>query len=297
MIQIGKSKEINGAMMYSVGYEDGLVYKDEDAFLHHPDRVCYIPEGEFENVSDECDINLEIDGEFYYTMKGYTRNQLAAMAEGTYDEDGDEITAEQLFYHCTWQYPETYLDEIIMISIDKEMVDTIIVDNLTERNVEVLRDTDYTFDEYGECYIEMRFSDGKAVATANPNIIMIYPRIANVLKREDMMEKIKLHCGRELGNQFDVALTFGVLAKADERETEIKSAGEWLDLDKCEMAYSIGGKKTTWMDYEYDWYKQLTNDDKCDCEDYWDDEKYYADFKEWWDSLPFAEQERIYNML
>ena len=43
MIQIGKSKEINGAMMYSAGYEDGLVYKDEDAFLHHPDRVCYIP--------------------------------------------------------------------------------------------------------------------------------------------------------------------------------------------------------------------------------------------------------------
>ena len=273
------------------------MYKDEDAFLHHPDRVCYIPEGEFESCREDKELVAIVDGKEYVAAKGYTRNQLAAMAEGTYDEDGDEITAEQLFYHCTWQYPETYLDEISMIAIDKEMVDTIIVDNLTEQNVEVLRDTDYTFDEHGECYIEMRFGDGKAVATANSNIIMIYPRIANVLKREDMMEKIKLHCGRELGNQFDVALTFGILAKADERETEIKSAGNWMDLDECEKAYSIGGIKTTWMDYTYDWYNNLPDEEKYDCDNYWDDEKYYADFKAWWDSLPFAEQERIYNML
>ena len=297
MKQIGTCKEINGIMMYCAGYEDGLVYKDEDAFLHHPDRVCYIPEWEFNNADKCAEGDEVIDGDHYYALQGYTRNRLTELAEGAVDEDGDEINAERLFYGCTWQCPETYLDEIVACCIEKDMIDDIIVDNMTENNVEVLRGTDYTFDEYGECYIEMRFSDGKAVATANPNIIMIYPRIANVLKRKDMLEKIKLHCGRELGNQFDVALTFGVLAKADEREKEIKSAGHWLDLDKCEKAYSIGGKKTTWADYTYDWYKQLPDDEKCDTTGYWDEDKYYDDFAAWWDSLPFAEQERIYSLL
>lgn len=66
-------------------------------------------------------------------------------------------------------------------------------------------------------------------------------------------------------------------------EDTIKKAGNYFDLDQCEKAYELVGEKTTWLDY--------SNGDG------WDEEKYYKDFEEWWRSLPFEEQTKIYNKI
>ena len=57
--------------------------------------------------------------------------------------------------------------------------------------------------------------------------------------------------------------------------------GDTFDLNQCEYAYEYGGNHTTFHDY-------ATSDEK------WDDDRYYADFKKWWLSLPTDKQIEIY---
>lgn len=66
-------------------YGQGWIVKDEDAFLNHPVKVCYIPE-----LSDDC----------------YTRNDFLEMCSG------QEKLAEMLFYILDWQSPSSALEEI-----------------------------------------------------------------------------------------------------------------------------------------------------------------------------------------
>ena len=66
-------------------YGQGWIVKDEDAFLNHPDKVCYIPE-----LSDDC----------------YTRNDFLEMCSG------QEKLAEMLFYILDWQTPSSALEEV-----------------------------------------------------------------------------------------------------------------------------------------------------------------------------------------
>ncbi len=68
-------------------------FKDEDAFLNHPNEVCYIPE-----LSDAT----------------YTRNDFLDLF------NGQEEFAEACFYGLDWQHPETWLDEA-MINEELEM--------------------------------------------------------------------------------------------------------------------------------------------------------------------------------
>lgn len=74
------------AMIERGWYGQGWVFKDEDAFLNHPDKVCYIAE-----LSDVC----------------YTRNDLLEMCSG------QEKLAEEIFYMCDWASPETVLEETL----------------------------------------------------------------------------------------------------------------------------------------------------------------------------------------
>ena len=67
-------------------YRQGWIFKDEEAFLHHPERVCYVPE-----LSDE----------------GYTRQDFLAMC------NGQEELAEFLFEMVDWQSPETLKSELL----------------------------------------------------------------------------------------------------------------------------------------------------------------------------------------
>lgn len=66
-------------------YQQGWIFKDEEAFLHHPDKVCYVPE-----LSDE----------------GYTRQNFLDMV------GGQEEVATLLFDMVDWQSPETLLNEL-----------------------------------------------------------------------------------------------------------------------------------------------------------------------------------------
>lgn len=65
-------------------YRQGWVFKDEEAFLHHPERVCYVPE-----LSDTT----------------YTRQDFLALC------NGQEDFARECFYAVDWQHPDTWVDE------------------------------------------------------------------------------------------------------------------------------------------------------------------------------------------
>lgn len=65
-------------------FGQGYIFKDEEAFELHPDKVCYVPER-----SDAT----------------YTRNSLIALC------NGQERFARIVFESMDWQYPETYVDE------------------------------------------------------------------------------------------------------------------------------------------------------------------------------------------
>lgn len=72
------------AVIHREFYRQGCIVKDEDAFLHHPDKVCYVPEN-----SDAA----------------YTRNDFLSLC------NGQEEFAQQLFDSVNWQHPETLFDE------------------------------------------------------------------------------------------------------------------------------------------------------------------------------------------
>ena len=65
-------------------YRQGWIFKDEEAFLLHADRVCYVPE-----LSDVC----------------YTRQDFLDIC------NGQEAFARECFYAVDWQCPETWVDE------------------------------------------------------------------------------------------------------------------------------------------------------------------------------------------
>lgn len=65
-------------------YRQGYIVKDEEAFLFHPDTVCYVAE-----LSDTC----------------YTRRDFLSMCN-----DQEEF-ARECFYAVDWQHPETWVDE------------------------------------------------------------------------------------------------------------------------------------------------------------------------------------------
>lgn len=97
---IGECIEAEGRSYFLKGSTDnGLVYKDYDAFENHPDKVCYVPE-----YADEVKI-----GEHYATVADpescYTKSMLLELC------GGNERLCRCLFDSLDWTYPETLLDE------------------------------------------------------------------------------------------------------------------------------------------------------------------------------------------
>ena len=78
-------------------YRQGWIFKDEEAFLHYPDKVCYVPE-----LSDE----------------GYTRQDFLDMV------GGQKEFARECFYAVDWQHPETWIDDLRFSEIVSETEDT-----------------------------------------------------------------------------------------------------------------------------------------------------------------------------
>ena len=87
MLQIGKytaPQDGRPAVIQREFYGQGYIFKDEAAFLSHPDQVCYVPE-----LSDMA----------------YTHNDLLALC------DGQEKLAQCCFDCLNWQSPTTWVDE------------------------------------------------------------------------------------------------------------------------------------------------------------------------------------------
>lgn len=86
-LKVGGYTPVNGgreAVIDREYYIQGWIFKDEEAFLLHPDQVCYVPEL-FDNA--------------------YTRQDFLDMC------NGQEEIARECFYAVDWQSPETWLNE------------------------------------------------------------------------------------------------------------------------------------------------------------------------------------------
>lgn len=67
-------------------FRQGMVFKDEDAYLHHKDKPCYVPE-----LSDSI----------------YTGEDFLGICNGQQD------FADELFEEVDWQHPETLKEDWI----------------------------------------------------------------------------------------------------------------------------------------------------------------------------------------
>lgn len=65
-------------------YRQGRIFKDEEAYLHHPQQVCYVPE-----LSDTA----------------YTRQAFLDLCNGQVE------FADECFYAVDWQHPDTWVEE------------------------------------------------------------------------------------------------------------------------------------------------------------------------------------------
>lgn len=97
MIAIGQKVETPEGVFYELDYNgEGCIYKNEDAFLNHPDEVCYVPEYAAEDHEGR---------RVPQTGDCYTRNSLLALC------NGNEEVCNDLFYSLEWTYPTTLLEE------------------------------------------------------------------------------------------------------------------------------------------------------------------------------------------
>lgn len=109
----GKKVTINGDTFYSKDYFsfDGLsygyIFKDERSFYDYPEMVCYVPEHAFDDAKE-----IVVNGETFYAVNGYTREDLEELIKDEIDEDGEPIDIEYFFNRLEWAYPETYLEEM-----------------------------------------------------------------------------------------------------------------------------------------------------------------------------------------
>lgn len=99
-----------------IGYEcdrcgEGFVYKDEDAFLNHPDEICYIAEHAFDDIEGDYMTVEEAKA------KGETHKTIVEQCMDTWGEDY-MLTDEQAEYFATdvfglaeWACIATYLAE------------------------------------------------------------------------------------------------------------------------------------------------------------------------------------------
>lgn len=109
-----------------IGYEgdyngEGFVYKDEDAFLNHPDELCYIPETAFPENDEEED--FETTPEYTYVLVekaleiGETHKTIVEQCMDMWGEDymltdeQAEYFAKDVFGLAEWACIQTYLVE------------------------------------------------------------------------------------------------------------------------------------------------------------------------------------------
>ena len=106
MVQIGKRIENDNGVFYQLeDSENGMAYKNEDAFRNHHNEVCYVPEA-------AC---MGYDGWIVPATDKlcYTYDDLLSLC------DGSTKLCENLFDELDWCCPQTILKEWKVIE-DKE---------------------------------------------------------------------------------------------------------------------------------------------------------------------------------
>lgn len=92
--------------------ENGLVFKDEEAYLNNWEAPCYVPE------NAACDAAVIVNGIEYECggVKGqcdwYSHNDLLILCDYNYK------ICDRMFETLDWCYPETWLDEIDIFDFD-----------------------------------------------------------------------------------------------------------------------------------------------------------------------------------
>lgn len=71
-------------------FGQGYIFKDEEAYYHHKDEPCYVPEHAGENG---------------YVESAYTGQDFLDMC------GGDQDRADDLFHSVDWQFPETLMED------------------------------------------------------------------------------------------------------------------------------------------------------------------------------------------
>lgn len=109
-----------------IGYEgdyngEGFVYKDEDAFLNHPDELCYIPEYAFPENDEEEDFETTPEYTYVPVEKaleiGETHKTIVEQCMDMWGEDymltdeQAEYFAKDVFGLAEWACIQTYLTE------------------------------------------------------------------------------------------------------------------------------------------------------------------------------------------
>ena len=109
-----------------VGYEgdyngEGFVYKDEDAFLNHPDELCYIPEHAFPENDEEEDFETTPEYTYVPVEKaleiGETHKTIVEQCVDAWGDDymltdeQAEYFAKDVFGLAEWACIATYLTE------------------------------------------------------------------------------------------------------------------------------------------------------------------------------------------
>ena len=101
----------NGVLLgYKAEHSDeGRIFKDEDAFLNYPDKICYIPEVAF---GDSWFMPAEVAKD-----EGETRKSIIEQVEKSFKKDflltkkQTDFLAEDIFYYAEWACICTYLTD------------------------------------------------------------------------------------------------------------------------------------------------------------------------------------------
>lgn len=95
-VKIGTCCKVNGDYYFAGGEsEQGIIFKDSEAYEKDWDAPCYVPEYGFPD-----------DGRYEGTAEYYTHNNLLALCHN------DKTLCDFVFDSVDWQYPETYLEEL-----------------------------------------------------------------------------------------------------------------------------------------------------------------------------------------
>ena len=101
-----------------IGYEgdysgEGYIYKDYDAFENHPDEICYLAEGAFDEKGEYADFltveEAKAKGETYKTIVGQCMDMWGE--DYMLTDEQAEYFAKDVFGLAEWACIQTYLTE------------------------------------------------------------------------------------------------------------------------------------------------------------------------------------------